>query len=72
MSNVDFKRIFEGFDPAAYETEAAQRWGETDAHKISARRAKSYTKADWQRFKHEQSAIFADALHAMKDGIQPS
>jgi DNA-binding transcriptional MerR regulator len=71
MSEVDLKKIFDGFDPAAYENEVEQRWGDTDAYKISTRRTKSYTDADWQRFKSEQSAIFADALRAMNDGIQP-
>jgi DNA-binding transcriptional MerR regulator len=72
MGEVDFKKIFDGFDPATYEAEAAQRWGDTDAYKISARRTKSYTEADWQRIKSEQSAICTDALRAMNDGVQPN
>src|SRR5688572_30098907 len=51
MGKVDFKKIFDGFDPEQYENEVEQRWGNTDAYKISAQRSKSYTEADWQRFK---------------------
>lgn len=71
MSKVDFKTIFDGFDPAEHDDEAKQRWGETDAYKISAQRVKSYTEADWQRMKEEQAAIYADALAALNDGVRP-
>ena len=71
MSKVDFKRIFDGFDPHDHEEEVKQRWGETDAYKTSAQRTKAYTEADWQRFKDEQGSICSDALAAMKDGVRP-
>jgi DNA-binding transcriptional MerR regulator len=71
MGKVDLKKIFGGFDPARYEDEVKQRWGDTDAYKVSAQRAKAYTEADWQRIKDEQAAIFAAALRAMQDGVLP-
>ena len=71
MGNVDFKKIFDGFDPGQYEDEVKQRWGQADAYKISAQRTKSYTEADWQKFKEEQAAICSDALAALKDGVRP-
>lgn len=71
MGKVDLKDIFDGFDPAAYDDEVKQRWGATDAYKVSAQRAKSYTEADWRRLREEQAAILADALAAMKEGVRP-
>ncbi len=71
MGNVDFKKIFDGFDPTQYEHEVEQRWGDIDAYKISVKRTRSYTAADWQRFKDEQGAIYGDAIAARKDGVRP-
>jgi len=71
MGKVDFKTIFDGFDPERYEDEVQQRWGDTDAYKISAQRAKSYTEVDWQRIKEEQAAIYAAAVAARNEGVRP-
>jgi DNA-binding transcriptional MerR regulator len=71
MGKVDFKKIFDGFDPEQYEDEVKQRWGDTDAYKISTQRARSYTEADWQRIKAEQGAIYAAAVAARNDGVRP-
>lgn len=68
---VDMKKIFDGFDPVQYADEAEQRWGNTEAYKVSAQRTKSYTEADWRRFKDEQASIYADALAALKAGVHP-
>ena len=70
MGKVDFKKIFDGFDPEQYADEVKQRWG-TDAYRISAQRTNSYTEADWQRCKDEQGAIYADALAARAAGVRP-
>jgi DNA-binding transcriptional MerR regulator len=69
MGMVDMKRIFDGFDPARYDDEVKQRWGDTDAYKISAQRTTSYTEADWRKLKAEQAAIYTDALAALKEGV---
>ena len=71
MSKVDLKKIFDGFDPEQYADEAQERWGHTDAYRISAERTKAYTAADWQGFKEEQGAIYAAALAARAAGVRP-
>ena len=71
MGKVDMKKIFDGFDPDRYADEVKQRWGDTDAYKISARRTQSYTEADWQKMRDEQAAIYADALAAREAGGRP-
>lgn len=69
MSNVDFKKIFDGFDPVQYDDEVKSRWG-SDAYELTVKRTKSYTEADWRRYKDEQAAIYADALAARNDGVR--
>ncbi len=69
--DMDMKQIFDGFDPAKYEAEAKERWGNTDAYKESMKRTKGYTEADWLRLKVEQSAVYRDAAQAMKAGKRP-
>ena len=71
MSNVDFKKIFDGFDPKEHDDGVKQRWGDTDAYTVSTQRTKGYTEADWQRFAKEQGAIYADAVAARNDGVHP-
>ena len=71
MGTVDMKKIFDGFDPDQYADEAKQRWGHTEAYKVSAKRTKSYTEADWQKLRDEQAAIYADAL-AAREGRRSS
>ena len=58
---------FDGFDPREHEAEAHERWGQTDAYRISAQRTKGYSKADWAEIRAESDAImqaFAEALRA--------
>ena len=59
MTNDEMKKMFDGFDPARYEDEAKQRWGDTTAYAESARRTKSYGKAEWEEIKREADAIYA-------------
>ena len=79
LAIIDSKRqggtmesIFEGFDPAKYDAEARDRWGETDAYKEASRRTQRYTKDDWQRLRSEQEAIYADAAALMNGGTAPA
>jgi DNA-binding transcriptional MerR regulator len=69
--NMDAKRLFDGFDPARYEAEVQERWGDTDAYRASARRTQGYGKDDWQRIQEEQAAIYADAAAALRAGHAP-
>ncbi len=59
--------VFGEHDPAQYEAEVAERWGDSDAYRESQRRSRGYSKQDWQRIKGEQEAItqrFADAMRS--------
>jgi MerR family transcriptional regulator, thiopeptide resistance regulator len=59
--------VFGDHDPAQYEAEAEERWGDTEAWAQSQRRTASYTKEDWLRIKAEGEDVerrFAEALRA--------
>jgi hypothetical protein len=56
-------------DPAAYEAEARERWGHTEAYKESARRAKGYTKEDLARIKAEMEDLEARMADLMSSGV---
>lgn len=70
-TDMDLKTLFDGFDPAKYEDEARQRWGHTEAYRVSQERARGYTAADWQRLKEEQAQIYRDAHALAKQGVRP-
>jgi DNA-binding transcriptional MerR regulator len=71
MTKEDLSKLFDGFDPAEYEQEAKDRWGETDAYKQSSERVKRYTKQDWEGIKAEMSAITAAYIGLMDAGTPP-
>lgn len=66
-----FGELFDGFDPAEYEEEVKERWGDTDAYKQSTVRTKRYTKADWERIKAEAAAVTAEFVALMDAGVAP-
>ena len=49
--------VFGEHDPAQYEAEVEERWGETDAYAQSKRKTAAYSKDDWVRIKAEQEDI---------------
>ena len=62
-----FGELFDGFNPADYEEEVQQRWGDTDAYKQSQARTKRYGKAEWAQIKaemDENGAAFAALMDA--------
>ncbi|MGY1808712.1 MerR family transcriptional regulator [Blastococcus sp. SYSU D00669] len=61
--------VFGEQDPAQYEEEVQERWGETDAYKESQRRTKSYTKDDWLRIKEEGADVERRFAEAMRSGV---
>lgn len=67
----DFEALFDGFNPADYEQEVAERWGNTDAYRQSAQRTSTYGEAEWKAIRDELDTIFADAAQAMRAG-QPT
>ena len=71
MSNEDALGVFGDFDPAEYEEEAKQRWGETEAYQQSAQRTARYTKQDWELLKAEVDGIYRRFLALMVDGTPP-
>ncbi len=65
------RELFDGFDPSAYEEEARQRWGHTEAYRESSRRAAQYTREDWQRVKAEVDEIMQRLAAAKAEGLAP-
>jgi DNA-binding transcriptional MerR regulator len=72
MKPEDVKSLFDGFDPAQYEAEAEERWGNTDAYKESQKRVKRYGKADWDAIKAEGDAIYRKLADLMAAGTPAS
>lgn len=70
QEQLNMKNLFDGFDPSQYEHEAKQRWGDTDAYKVSKERTQRYGAADWQALKEEQASIYRDAAQAQRAGRQ--
>ena len=68
MSSEEMLGVFGDFDPAEYEEEAKQRWGETDAYQQSARRTARYTKDDWAALGAEADEINRALLALMNAG----
>ena len=72
MKPEDVKTMFDGFDPAKYEDEAREKWGHTDAYKESARRTKTYGKAEWDAIKSEADGIYRRFAELMQEGASPT
>ena len=68
-SSKMFGELFDGFDPAEYEDEVQERWGDTDAYKQSAERTKRYKKADWEQIKAEMDENTAAFVSLMDTGV---
>ena len=43
-----------------YETEARERWGDTDAYRVHKQKTKNYTKEKWAEVNDGMMAIFAE------------
>jgi DNA-binding transcriptional MerR regulator len=61
--------VFGEHDPAQYDAEVEQRWGETDAYRESRRRTSSYTKDDWLRIKAEGADVERRFAEALRSGV---
>lgn len=62
---------FGAFDPSAYEEEAKERWGDSDAYRQSTKRTSKYTEDDWTAIQDEIAEIYA-AFVALMDQDMPS
>jgi DNA-binding transcriptional MerR regulator len=63
MQPDDVKSMFDGFDPAQYEQEAEQRWGDT--FRATKQRTHSYGKAEWEEIKREADSIYRKLVALM-------
>lgn len=55
----------------SWETEAEQKYGDSDAWQESRRRTSRYTKADWERIKAESDDLNARCAAALGAGVAP-
>jgi MerR family transcriptional regulator, thiopeptide resistance regulator len=65
---LDPHEMLEAFadtDPLAYNEEAEQHWGHTDAWAEAGRRAATYTKGDWKHLQAEFTALMTDFARAL-------
>ncbi|MFZ2512690.1 MAG: MerR family transcriptional regulator [Gordonia sp. (in: high G+C Gram-positive bacteria)] len=65
-TEADLRELFGDGYSEDYQTEAQDRWGDTDAWRQSSARAKNYTKSDWAEIKAETDAINADFIAALR------
>ncbi|QSQ24497.1 MerR family transcriptional regulator [Pyxidicoccus parkwayensis] len=73
--HMDQEKMFEAFgdfDPAKYEAEVKERWGDTEAYKESARRTKRYTKQDWKVLKEEMDGLQKALAELLGAGRAPT
>ena len=61
--------VFGEHDPAQYEAEAEERWGDTEAWQESRRRTRGYTKEDWVRVKGEGEDVERRFAEALRNGV---
>lgn len=71
MNKEEMFEVFGDFDPAEYEDEVKERWGDTDAYKESNRRASAYTKQDWERIKAEGAEQMERMIALFDEGASP-
>ena len=61
--------VFGEHDPAQYEAEAEERWGDTEAWQQSQQRTRGYTKEDWVRVKAGGQDVERRFAEAMRAGV---
>ena len=69
LNETEIAEVFGDNDPRRHETEAQQRWGNTDAYKESSRRTSSYSKEDWQRIQEQTAANVQQFVTAMQSRL---
>lgn len=76
MSNEE---KFDGFDydkmmaeQKAYEPEVRARWGDTDAYRISTKRAKGYRKEDWAAIQEEADQNLRELIACFRERVASS
>jgi DNA-binding transcriptional MerR regulator len=61
--------VFGENDPAQYEAEVEERWGQTDAYAQSRRRTATYSKDDWLQIKEESAGVERRFAEALRSGV---
>ncbi len=61
--------VFGEHDPAQYDAEVEERWGETEAYAQSKRRTAAYTKDDWLQILAEGEDVEARFAEALRSGV---
>ena len=69
MRKEEMFEVFGSDEPARYEEEAKQRWGDTAAYQESARRTARYGKKEWQQIKDEGDRIFRELAALLAEGV---
>lgn len=69
MDEKDMFEVFGEFDPKEHEQEARERWGDTEAYRVSTQRAKRYTKEDWLKVKAEGEQVTSGIAELMDAGV---
>ena len=70
-TDADLRALFDGFDPAQYEAEVEQRWGDTPEFRESKRRTARYGPREWAAMKAEAAALNARLVELCKAGVAP-
>lgn len=68
MTTQEMKDLFGDAWSEEYQTEAQERWGDTEQWQQSQSRTTGFSKADWARVKAESDAIDAAFVQAMESG----
>jgi DNA-binding transcriptional MerR regulator len=68
MTSEEMLEVFGDFDPAEYEQEAEERWGDSKAYQQSVARTARYGKQDWETITAENDAIYRQFLDLMASG----
>ena len=61
--------VFGEHDPAQYDAEVEERWGDTEAWAQSRRRTSAYTKDDWLRITAEAADVERRFAEALQSGV---
>lgn len=70
LSAEEQVRIFGADWDPAWQDEAQERWGDTEAWKQSAQRTAGFTAGDWTRVAEETAQLEADLAAAMESGVE--
>jgi MerR family transcriptional regulator, thiopeptide resistance regulator len=68
---ADMFTAWREFRTEDYDEEAKQRWGDTEAYKISKQRTAGYTKQDWEKLGQEAGEIYKEFAALMAAGTAP-